>query len=385
MVGWPGGMGVTYRALDGLRVVELGDGSASMAGRVLADLGAEVVVVEPPGGLPERRQPPLVATPGGRMGAGFAYYNAGKASVTLDGAHPDGARLLDRLLDGAVAVLAGPGADRSRAAARPALVWVDLTGFGTTGPRADWRAPDPVVFAAGGLLSISGLPDQPVVAPGRPAYDVAGLHAAAALLVALWERRRSGRGQRVDVSAQECLAMLENVVTFFSGEGWVVPRLGSQHVAAVPGRIYRCADGHVHLYVTPTSRPHWQAFVDWLGRPEPLAGPEWEDGAYRRAHADVVDQVVSDFVAGMPREQIYREAQARHLPCAPVQTPAEFLSDGQSQARGFVRPEGFPRPGFRTSAGDSPFAWAPAAGADNARLLGLDAAELDRLAACGVV
>ncbi|MBV9932949.1 MAG: CoA transferase, partial [Actinobacteria bacterium] len=187
--------------LTGLRVVETCDEKGELCGRLLADLGADVVKVEPPGGTSSRRLPPFA--PDGETSLSFAVRNSNKRSVV---ASTDAE--VDALLAGADVWLDSTAPSTSRAAAvaaaNPGLVVTSITDFGLTGPYADYAGTDPVIVAASGMLFRSGTPDRPpLLPPGRMAYDIASTTAAFATLTALWQREATGLGQHIDLSILE--------------------------------------------------------------------------------------------------------------------------------------------------------------------------------------
>lgn len=219
----------------------------------------------------------------------------------------------------------------------PQLVMASITPFGQTGPHRDYTGPDLVPFAMSGLMYISGEPSgPPIVAPGQQASDLASVQAATGVLIALYVRPLLGEGQHVEVSMQEALAIEEHNISRYSFDGHIVEREGSQHGAAAPGRIYPAKDGFIHLFVTGgSSEGHWRTFLEWIGNPEPLTDPVWADGTFRRANADVLNPMVREFTLQWERDELVGEGQARHLPTAPIYTPAEFIRDPHTQARGF--------------------------------------------------
>lgn len=334
--------------LGGFRVLELaGAGGATFCGRMLAEFGAEVIKLEPPGGCETRRRGPFWDRPGlPPLSLSFLANNLRKKGITLDLGEADGRELfraLVRIADAVVestppGALASLGVDYGDVKGlNPRLVWTSITPFGKSGPKEAWRANDLVAFAAGGLMYISGKPEgPPVVGPDEQAYRIGGSHGAFGTLAALWARQESGAGQLVEVSLQECLAAQENTISDFSRKGEVIPRTGSQHRRAVPGRIYPCKDGFVHLIVVHTQAGVWERFLDWVGRPVELLDPKYEDSTYRRAHAERVDRVSRAFCRNRTKAELYRAAQERHIPCTPVNTPADFVNDEQIRSREFL-------------------------------------------------
>ena len=225
---------MTTGALAGLRVLDLADQSGALAGRLLAGLGADVVLVEPPAGSPLRRIPPCFdGAPAGQGSLFFWFYAAGKRSVACDVATPDGTALLDRLAARAdVRIETGPpGATAALRARHPRLVVASITPFGQHGPYRDWRSSDLVAQAMGGMLAVSGRPDRPPLhSLGLQAYHQAGVLAATGVLAALLARDTTERGQHVDVSLQAAVAAsLEHVPGFFHQDGRVAHRQGTLH------------------------------------------------------------------------------------------------------------------------------------------------------------
>ena len=335
------------QALDGVRVLELAGAEGEYCGKLLADFGAEVIKVEPPGGSSSRGEPPFKDDrPGPDRSLPFLYFNANKKSITADLDTEAGRERVRRLARNADVVVesAAPGTlagmglgHEDLRAANPRLIYASVTAFGQTGPYSGYRWSELVAFAMGGLMYVSGKPSSPPVnAPGAQAFLVGSAHAALAILIALWHVRQGGAGQQIDVSMMDCLAAMENMVSRSASTGVHPRRDGTQHRFATPGTIYRCRDGFVHIFVTNSQPGAWDRFVDWLGRPESLAGHEFNHPVYRRAHVAEVDRVVSEILAELPREKVYEELQARHIPCTPVNTPLEFVRDRHIESRGFV-------------------------------------------------
>ncbi|MEE9569074.1 MAG: CoA transferase [Candidatus Binatia bacterium] len=333
-------------ALSGLRLLELAGCEGEYCGKLLADLGAEVIKVEPPDGSCCRREAPFKDDiPGPDRSLHFLYFNSNKKSITLDLGRADGRAVFRELVKDVDIVtesfepgfLAGLGLgyeDLKRL--NPHLILTSITCFGQTGPYSHYKGTDLAAFALGGLMYVSGTPSGPPVnAPGNQAFLVGSTHAALAILIALWTRRGGSRGQHIDVSMMDCLACMENLVSG-KGVGDYPRRGGSQHRVAAPGTIYPCKDGFVHIFVTNSQPGSWKRFLDWMGRPEEIEGPEWEDSIYRRQHLDQLNKVISEHLKNFGKEETYEQLQARHVPCAPVNSPGDFLNDSQTQARQYV-------------------------------------------------
>lgn len=331
--------------LEGVSVVEIGDDLAAYCGRFLASLGADVTLVEPPGGCDRRRWAERV---GGEFAAAFRWLHTGKRSVVVDAERPGGVEALRRLVDTADVLVEGGPPERlerwgiSGPMARtsnPELVVASVSPFGHSGPYHRFQATESVLFAMGGMMNLAGNPGEaPVAAPGAQATVVGGAEAAFGVLVALRDAERTGRGQDVEVSVHEAFAAQENVVSSFSGDGWRGERTGSQHRVAVPGTVYPCADGFVHLFVSPVQRGAWDRLLEWMGPAAGILGdPEWAVHRHRRQHVAQVDAVIGQWTRQWRKAALYEEAQRRHIPCAPVNTMSEVAADPQMVERAFFQ------------------------------------------------
>jgi len=337
-------------ALAGLRVVEFGAGLGAYCGTLFAGLGAEVVLVEPPGGSPLRRRGPWIgARRDGEASLLHAALNAGKRSIRLDLGHGAELATARRLALRADLVVAGgplpPALSHAALAAeRPDLVTLALSPFGAEGPRAGWAAEDITGLALGGMLSLAGYPDgPPIAACGEMAVAAASLFGATAALAALLRAEAGGGGALVDVSMQECVAMgLENAIQFLDLEGIVRRRdAGGQRQAGTG--VFPCRDGHVYLMAGGVaSNRFWDATVTWL-EAEGLPGagtlrePRWLDSHWlataeaKRFFAALFEP----FAAGRSKAELVAAAAARRIPLAPIATARDILASEQLAARGF--------------------------------------------------
>ncbi|MFD7433081.1 CoA transferase [Streptomyces sp. NPDC059861] len=340
------------RPLDGLRVVDLSTRLGTYTGRLFADLGADVVRVEPPGGVPERTVPPLT---GDGTSLSFAFTEAGKRSVVLDPEDPGHAEQLERLLATAQVLVTSEGPARLRGRRlhpddvtrrHPGLIHVSVSPFGLTGPWADRPASDLTLLAAGGLLALAGDPDLPPVrAWGEQTSVIAGVHAATAALIALLALEDGGHGQIVDVSAQEAVAhSLENAVQYVDLEGLVRARVGAGPAEAGTG-LFACADGWIYLVGGLGGLPlAWDAITEWLeadGLKEAaqLRAPRWQERAWRRSATGVhrFRTLFERFAAPRTKRELYEDGQRRGISIAPVSTPEDLLTSPQLTERGFFR------------------------------------------------
>lgn len=379
--------------LRGLRVIDATDALAAYAARLLGDLGADVIRVEPVGGSPTRRMGPLArAADGSDVSLFDRFVNAGKRSVTLDLDHVDGRVMFHRLLATADVLLETFTARRAEvlrltppetAALYPRLVHVSVTAFGRDRTPDDVADDDLTIMAAGGLLHLGGYPDTgPVVAYGGQGQVAASLFAAVGSLVALLARERSGAGDWIDVSAQECVAQaLEDTVPTFEMTGKVRRRVGPDSREAGTG-MYGCRDGTVSMVAGRVGTAKaWRTLVDWLieehvDGASDLLGPAWSEITYRQTDAAIArfGELFGWFASTRSMAELYEEAQHRGIALSPVNDVRAVLDDPQLKARGFWvevhdqklgRSAIFPGPPYRLSA-------TPASGARPAHELGSD-------------
>jgi len=327
--------------LDGVRVVEMADGAGEVCGRILADLGADVIRVEPPGGAPSRRSEPLHEG----VSLRHAVQNAGKRSVVIDPSSEDGRERLLGLLDradvwiesarpGSLAAL-GLGAERVRAR-NPTLVVLSITDFGQTGPYRDWVATDWTLLAMGGVLSRSGLPGrEPLVPPGEMALQVTAAQAAWAVLAAYWNRLESGHGDTIDFSLFEATVQVIDPAMGTVGTAQVAGYEETRgRPAPGPYPIFRCRDGHVRIVLLAPRQ--WHAMRAWLGEPEDLQDPELETIAGRARASGRLHTAFEDHFRDRGKHELTLDGQARGVPIAPVLTTADVLAAEHFRARGAI-------------------------------------------------
>ncbi|MEV7005118.1 CoA transferase [Streptosporangium sp. NPDC051022] len=325
--------------LTNIRVLDLGGEIGAYATKLLADLGADVLKVEPSGGDRQRRRPPFL----GGDGLVFAYYNANKRGVTLDlDADDAAARLAALAAECDVVVIAPsrnnpvPGWDWD--GRRPEWVPEDailcrLTPYGVGGPRSRHRSTHFVSFAASGLMWPIGPAEGPPRAlPGQAAYDEFGGHAAALVMSALRERE-PGAGRTIDLALHDLLAYRST--TPFA----VFARTGREFAtrAAVPdpapAGVWRLADGLMEIAVYQP--PQWNGFLDLLGRPAELTDPALSNRGVRAERGALITSVVGPILATWTTEDFVRAAHKAKVPCAPLREPAQIVDDRQLAERGY--------------------------------------------------
>lgn len=327
--------------LASLRVLDLGDANSDGVGRLLADLGADVLKIEPPGGSANRRELPTVAG----VSIPFALQNANKRSVVLDPARDDDRRRLielagtaDIVIDGADGAAAFGTSCVALARRFDHLVALSVTDFGTAGPYASWRATDPVLYALSTALSRTGpTSGTPVLPPSGVASATAAVQAAWAALVAYCHRLRSGRGDYIDFSRLE--AVLQSLDPPYGVEGQAVAGV-KRSTELWRGRprnqniypIFGCQDGFVRICLL--SPRQWRGMRAWLGEPEEWADPKYDTIAARYAESRQLNAVIADLFAPQTMAALVAEGQERGVPIAAVLTPAEALTSQHFQAVG---------------------------------------------------
>lgn len=403
--------------LTGVRVLDLSAEPGFLAGKVLGDLGADVVKLEPPGGdLRGRRAPYLGGRAEPERSLAWLALNTSKRGITLDLEADAGRDLFRRLIARFDVVLetATPGALAARGigfeaccAAHPRLVWCSLTPFGSDGPRAGWRGADLVAVAMGGNLALTGHPDRPPVRCSMPmAYYHAGPEAALGIVMALSAREDTGRGQHVDVSLQE--TQLQSLLSA-PGQHAHAPR-PMKRTGGRLGRtreIWAARDGWVSFGLRggPARVPNLVATVAWMDEqglaPAWLRDYDWPGFS----HLSVSDEEIARledafgaFFATKSMRELYEGALARRILLAPCNDAREIVEHAQLRSRDLFVTLDYPELGaaiehpdfFARSDGGAIRIRrrAPRIGEHNAEIyseLGLGAAELEKLAAEGIV
>jgi crotonobetainyl-CoA:carnitine CoA-transferase CaiB-like acyl-CoA transferase len=221
------------------------------------------------------------------------------------------------------------------AAINPGIIVTSITVFGQTGPYRDYKGGELVAFALGGLMALSGEPGgPPCMAPGDLACGMASMHAAMATQVALFNRLKTGRGQHVDASVSEAAAHIGSyIVPFYSYHKKKAVRTTRAENTFELHDVYQAKDGGVRLFILP--KEHWLSFLDWIGKPEELCDPIFEDEHMRRENSDLINPYVEELCQRYTKQELYLEAQARHLAVTPMNTPADFVESEQTRAREF--------------------------------------------------
>jgi crotonobetainyl-CoA:carnitine CoA-transferase CaiB-like acyl-CoA transferase len=321
--------------LASVRVLDLGGAESDAVSRLYADLGADVLKIEPPGGSSARLAPPVVAG----ASVSFRLNNANKRCAVLDPARAgDRQALLDLVSTADIVVDSGSacgaaafGTSSAELAQRfTHLVALSVTDFGTTGPYASWRATDPVLYALSTALSRTGpTSGTPVLPPIGLASGTAAVQAAWAALAAYYRRLRDGTGDYIDFSRFE--GVLQSLDPPFGSEGQAA--VGVKKTTEIwRGRprnqniypIFACKDGHVRICLL--SARQWRGMRAWLGEPEQFADPRFDTIAARYASSRELNALIADFVAPHTMDALVTEGQARGVPIAAVLSPTEALA-----------------------------------------------------------
>lgn len=329
--------------LSGVTVLELGQVIAgTYGGMILADLGAEVIKIEPPWG-DAARNPKI--TPVRGESAIHLQMNRGKKSMVLDLKTPDGREIFyglvarsDVVIDNfRPGVMSRLGIDRQILRKHnPRIVTVSVTGFGATGPARDRPAFDLVVQAYSGLLDMTGPADGPPARVGIPIADICGgIFACLSVLGALVGRELHGEGQHVDISMLDALVSMLSYDAFdHLNTGARIARRGTAHAHIVPWQALAVKDGYV--VVAARGEKFWRNLCEAIGRPDLKEDPRTRDNAARLENRPFVEEVLTEAFARRTKDEWMAMTEKYDLPVAPVNDIAEAFGDPHVRARGMV-------------------------------------------------
>jgi formyl-CoA transferase len=341
------------KPLEGLKVLDL---SRVLAGpwctQLLADLGAEVVKIERPGAGDDTRHwgPPWFGEGEARVAAYFLSCNRGKKSAAIDFAEPEGAALVRKLAERADVVvenfrvggLEKFGLDaKSLRTANPRLVYASITGFGQDGPYADRAGYDFMIQAMGGLMSITGLPDdEPGGGPMRVGVAVAdlftGMYTAVGILAALLRREKTGEGAHIDMALLDTqLAMLANQASNFLVSGKDPPRQGNTHPNIVPYQPFDASDRP--LVIAVGNDRQFVRLAELAGHPEWASDPRFSINAARVANRAELVRLVGEAVRQQPAAYWLERLEEAGIPAGPINSISEALANVQAQHRHMLR------------------------------------------------
>ena len=407
LVGWPRVSTDSTGQLDGLRVLELGSLIAGpFCTRQLADMGARVFKIEPPGVGDALRTWSIVTDEGSLWSM---VQSRNKESIAIDLRKPEGQQLVRRLAERVDVLVENfrPGRLESWGlgpeellTANPRLVMVRISGFGQDGPYRDRPGYGSTGESMGGLRYVTGFPDRPPLKMGVSIGDaIAALYATIGTLAALRRRDVTGRGEVVDVALHEAVfSLLEGILPEYAHSGVVRERQGNALPGSAPSNSYPTADGR-YITIGANGESIFNRFCAAIGQPELPLDPRFAGNQARRRNSVALDDVIIEWTRRHTVEEIWELMNQAGVPAAPVYSIADIVRDPQFLARGMIIEAQGPgsvgtvkMPGFvpRFNHAPSRLRWAgPRLGQHTAAVLGeelgLSAGDLARLAGAGVI
>lgn len=341
------------RLLEGYRVLDLADGKGVYCTKLLADLGADVVIVEPSSGSRGRHRGPFFHDePHVEKSLYFLYFNTSKRSITLNLEHPDGQAIFKRLAKTAdvvvetfpVGYMKSLGLDYDALSViNPKLVMTSISPFGQTGPYKDYKGSDLVAMAMGGYMQITGDPEKyPVRLGNEHSHYPTSQYAALGILGALYYRDiTSGRGQYIDMSLFEPIIpyhLEQHQAAMWKFQRQNPIRVGLHSYIGIPLGVYPCKDGWAAALTTTDKE--WDGLAQWIYEvtgekavlDEELKGV-WGEG--RRKRRDEVIAYIMRLSSSMTKQEFFHQAQKRDMGFEPVNTPEDILNDPHLAASGF--------------------------------------------------
>jgi len=338
------------KPLDGIRVIDLTRIYAGpYCSMLLADMGAEVIKIEPPEGELIRDNPPMVEQgkggPHERSRSGyFLTLNRNKYGITLNLKHPRALKIFKGLVGIGDIVLENyaPGVMKRLGIdypvlkeVNPRIIMCSISGFGQTGRYSERLAFDVVSQAMSGLMSITGYPNSPPTRVGTSLGDVnASVHAAFAIMTALYHREKTGVGQYIDVSMLECMvSILEGAVVRWTIGRELFPPLGSHNPHDAPMGAYKCKDGYI--IIATVGDEHWHRLCKAIGKPEWIEDPQYRTKRQRWEKkyvlAEEIEKVTAQYTVKEVGEMMDRERVAN----SPIQNVAQVVEDPHLRDRGY--------------------------------------------------
>jgi crotonobetainyl-CoA:carnitine CoA-transferase CaiB-like acyl-CoA transferase len=333
------------KALDGIRVLDFTRMYGGPLGTMmLAELGADVIKVEVPGGGDAiRTTAPLTE---GQESYRFVALNRGKRDITLNLNSEEGQRICRELVgkcdvlveNFTPGVMEGYGLgyeELKRYNSR--LIYVSISGFGYTGPYRSRVAFDTIIQAMGGLISVNGFPDSPPTKVGPAIADfLGGIFSIIAILAALQYRSRTKQGQFVDISMQDCIWYITAIqfLPLYILTGKEPPRLGNSQIEVTPFNIYKAKDGYIVIGVVTVDQ--WHRLLEVIGREDLNDVPEYASQATRIEHAEKIEAIVETWTKERTVGEMLSVLEAADLACSPVPTFGQVANDPQLASRNMV-------------------------------------------------
>lgn len=328
--------------LEGVRVLDLGQiYQGPYCGMILSFMGAEVIKIERPNGETVRDRSEAGETPE------VQFLNPNKRGVTLNLKQPEGVAVLKDLVAEADVLVEnfavgkmealGVGYDQLREV-NPALIYAHGSGYGDTGPYTSYPAMDLTIQAMGGVMHTTGFSDSPPVKAG-PAFSdfMGGIHLAAGILAALYQRELTGDGEYVEVGMLDCIyPTLASPIASWIKQIDAPSRTGNKHsgMAIAPYNVYEASNGY--LAIICISERHWRTLAELMDHSEFLEDERYASKSKRADHVDEIDELVSEWVADKKRDELVDVLLDSSVPCAPVQTTEDVVTDPQLEHRGML-------------------------------------------------
>ena len=326
------------RSLEGMTVLDLTHALSGPFGTMLlAELGADVIKVEPPGGDHFRPS---------NGGATFAVVNRNKRGIRMDLKHPDSAKVMERLVDradilvenftpGTAARLGyGPEAVHAR---NPGIIYVSISGFGQDGPYRDLRGYDAVAQAMSGIMAATGEPDRPPVRVGPSMIDMGtGMYVVIGVLDALRTRDKTGIGAYLDFNLMEsAMSWMSQAIARYSQTGVVPPRTGSALATFSPYQVFNAKDGQI--FIGASTERFWLRVREALGLQALADDPRFADMKARVANRAALTRIIEDVLAGISVDDLLDRLRTEGVPCAPVLAVDGVVADPHVAARGVLQ------------------------------------------------
>ena len=333
------------KALEGIRILDFTRMYGGPLGTmILAELGADVIKVEVPGGGDAiRTTAPLTE---GQESYRFVALNRGKRDITLNLNSEEGQRICRELVakcdvlveNFTPGVMEGYGLGYEELKRyNPRLIYVSISGFGCTGPYRSRVAFDTIIQAMGGLISVNGFPDSPPTKVGPAIADfLGGIFSIIAILAALQYRSRTKQGQFVDMSMQDCIWYITAIqfLPLYILTGKEPPRLGNRQIEVTPFSIYKAKDGYIVIGVVTVAQ--WNRLLEVIGREDLNDVPEYAGQATRIEHAEQIEAIVEAWTKERKVDEMLKILGAADLACSPVPTFGQVANDPQLASRNMV-------------------------------------------------
>ncbi len=336
------------QALDNVRILDLTQFEAGPScTELLAFLGAKVVKIESPKGGDQGRT--LVSENPNLDSYYFLLLNANKQSITLNLKSEKGKRIFLEMVKQMDVVMENfaPGVMENLGLGysvlkevNPRIIFARVKGFGTYGPYSAYKSFDPIAQATGGAFSVTGFPDSPPLRPGPTIGDTGtGVHCAVGILAALWQRERTGEGQKVEVSMQDAVvnyarvAMMGHYVTHKP-----VPRTGNEAAQLVPAGLYPCQPGgpNDYVYLLATTREMWDNILKVIGREDLIGDPRYAEIPERNKRAAEVYALIRAWTEQHGKFAVMEKMGKAEVPCGAVFDSGDVLSDPHLRERGMI-------------------------------------------------